>query len=235
LFVYDDKSLDHHIPAKFSQIFAIVEHMSLRKKYVVPNYIYVMWFTLILAFGLGIFRQEWLTVFVSLMTLGISQYAISLTRRTNIRVPAPFLTATILFVYASLFLGEVGDFYERFWWWDVLLHAGSAIGFGLIGAVTLILLFRQGKVQASPILVSVFVFSFALAVGAVWEIFEFGMDQLFGLSMQKSGLVDTMADLIVDSIGGLLAAAASYAYLTKGSKTTFTAVLDEAIEENQNE
>jgi hypothetical protein len=168
------------------------------------------------------------------MTLGISQYAISLTRRTNIRVPAPFLTATILFVYATLFLGEVGDFYERFWWWDVVLHAGSAIGFGLIGAVTLILLFRQGKVQASPILVSVFVFSFALAVGAVWEIFEFGMDQLFGLSMQKSGLVDTMADLIVDSIGGLLAAAASYAYLTKRRKTTFTAVLDEAIQDNQN-
>jgi len=218
----------------FSQIFAIVERMRQRKNYVVPKYIYVMWFTLILAFGLGIFRQEWSTVFVSLMTLGISQYAISLTRRTNIRVPASFLTATILFVYATLFLGEVGDFYERFWWWDVVLHAGSAIGFGLIGAVTLILLFRQGKVQASPILVSVFVFSFALAVGAVWEIFEFGMDQLFGLSMQKSGLVDTMADLIVDSIGGLLAAAASYAYLTKGRKTTFTAVLDEAIEENQN-
>ena len=26
---------------------------------------------------------------------------------------------------ASMFLGEVGDAYERFWWWDAVLHTGS--------------------------------------------------------------------------------------------------------------
>ena len=207
--------------------------MKLRKDYVVPKYIYLMWFTLVVAFGLGVFQQEWSTVFISLVTLGISLYAISLSQRTSVRVPASFLTATIVFVYATLFLGEVGGFYERFWWWDVVLHTGSAIGFGLIGATILILLFRQGKVQASPVLVSVFVFSFALAVGAVWEIFEFAMDTFFNLSMQKSGLRDTMADLIVDSVGGLFAAGASYAYLTKAKYPAFTAVLEEAVEENQ--
>ena len=150
--------------------------MERRQEYVVPKYVYVMWFTLVLSFGLGIFQQEWTTVFISFVTLGISLYAISLSRRTSIRVPASFLTATIVFVYATLFLGEVGDFYERFWWWDVVLHTGSAIGFGLIGAAVLILLFRQGKVQASPLVVSVFVFAFAVAVGVVWEIFEFAMD-----------------------------------------------------------
>lgn len=207
--------------------------MKQRKKYVVPKYIYGMGFTLVLAFGFGIFRQEWSTVFISLMTLGISLYAISLSQRTSIQVPASFLTASIIFLYATLFLGEVGDFYERFWWWDVVLHTGSAIGFGLIGAVVLILLFRQGKVKASPVLVSVFVFSFAVAVGAVWEMFEFGMDQFFDLSMQKSGLRDTMTDLIVDSIGGLLAAGASYSYLTKAKYPAFKGVLEEAIEENK--
>lgn len=199
------------------------------KNYVVPKYIYAMWFTLVLAIGFGIYLQEWSTVFVSLMTLGISMYVISLSRRIKIRIPASLLTASIIFVYATLFLGEVGSFYERFWWWDVILHAGSAIGFGLIGAIILILLFHQGKVKTSPLLVSVFVFAFAVAIGAVWEIFEFSMDQLFGLSMQKSGLVDTMADLIVDSIGALLAALASYAYLTKGRKSFLTAILEEAV------
>jgi hypothetical protein len=59
------------------------------------------------------------------------------------------------------------------------------------------------------------------------------MDTFFNLSMQKSGLRDTMADLIVDSVGGLFAAGASYAYLTKAKYPAFTAVLEEAVEENQ--
>ena len=44
-----------------------------------------------------------------------------------------------------------------------------------------------------------------------------------------------MADLIVDSIGGLLAAGVSYAYLTKSKKTALTSVLEEAVEENKNQ
>jgi len=207
--------------------------MKKRKNYVVPHYIYVMWITIVLAFGFGVFRQDWSTVFISIVTLGISLYAIVLSHRASIRIPASLLTALIVFVYATLFLGEVGDFYERFWWWDVVLHTGSAIGFGLIGAILLILLFRQEKVQASPVLVSMFVFAFAVAIGAVWEIFEFTMDQFFGLSMQKSGLMDTMADLIVDSFGALLAAGTTYAYLTNGKQTMLTGVLDEAVQENQ--
>ena len=57
-----------------------------------------------------------------------------------------------------------------------------------------------------------------MAIGATWEIFEFTMDKLFGLSMQKSGLDDTMYDLIVDTFGALSAAAAGYYYLTERKK-----------------
>ena len=34
-------------------------------------------------------------------------------------------------------------------------------------------------------------FCTAMTVGAMWEVFEYGMDQGFGLNMQKSGLDDT--------------------------------------------
>jgi len=43
--------------------------------------------------------------------------------------------------------------------------------------------------------------SFAIATGGVWEIFEYGCDQFFGLNMPKSGLQDTMGDMIVNLIG----------------------------------
>ncbi len=65
------------------------------------------------------------------------------------------------------------------------------------------------------------VFCFAVASGAIWEIFEFLMDQFFGLNMQKSGLMDTMTDLIMDSLGAFLASAFGYIYLiNKKSKLT---------------
>ena len=61
-----------------------------------------------------------------------------------------------------------------------------------------------------------------MASGAVWEIFEFGMDQIFGLNMQKSGLQDTMFDLIVDALGGLFVSVLVYKYLKNGERSIVT-------------
>ena len=57
-------------------------------------------------------------------------------------------------------------------------------------------------------------------------IFEFGVDQILGFNMQKSGLVDTMWDLIVDSIGAFFASLLGFLYL-KGEKRFSVAVLIE--------
>ena len=47
------------------------------------------------------------------------------------------------------------------------------------------------------------------------EIFEFLVDLALGFNIQKSGLVDTMTDLIVDFIGAGLVGIGAYRYLTK--------------------
>ena len=61
----------------------------------------------------------------------------------------------------------------------------------------------------SPVFIAVFAFCFALALGAVWEIYEFTMDSVFGTNMQKymldngtaligqAALQDTMKDISV--------------------------------------
>ncbi|MEO8057246.1 MAG: hypothetical protein ABI671_02895 [Burkholderiales bacterium] len=75
-----------------------------------------------------------------------------------------------------------------------------------IMAAELLALFLQGSWASGAWLV-VIMFVFAIAVGALWEIFEFAADQWFGMQMQKpmfgdpSGLTDTMWDLIVDTLG----------------------------------
>ena len=135
-----------------------------------------------------------------------------------------------MFIYASVFLGEVKGYYTRFWWWDSVLHAFSGLGLGFVGFLILYVLYKTGKFKANPKLIVLFSFCFALALGALWEIFEFGMDSFFGLDMQRSrnletiygycdtrlGVLDTMWDLILDALGALIASIAGYFYIIKG-------------------
>jgi hypothetical protein len=62
------------------------------------------------------------------------------------------------------------------------------------------------------------IFSFALAFGALWEIFEYSIDSIFGTNMQRSGLQDTMWDLIVDGLGALFMAYLGMRYVQKPSE-----------------
>ena len=60
-----------------------------------------------------------------------------------------------------------------------------------------------------------FSFAFALAAATLWEIFEFTMDNTFGFTMQKSGLDDTTADLIVSGAGAVFAVGTGYLFLVR--------------------
>ena len=58
------------------------------------------------------------------------------------------------------------------------------------------------------------------------------MDQFFGMNMQKSGLVDTMSDLIVDAIGAFIGAGSGFLWL-KGRETTLSGLIEEFVATNQ--
>ena len=143
----------------------------------------IIWVLLGIALALSVINGQWATAFVTLATLFLTFTPYLFQRRYKIYIPNGFIAAITIFIFATLFLGEVGDFYERFWWWDVALHTGSAIGFGLIGFVTLYLLYQRPEIKLQPGPLTFFAFTFAVAIGALWEIFEFTMDQLFGLNI----------------------------------------------------
>ncbi|OAN65207.1 hypothetical protein A8B83_05560 [Rhodobacteraceae bacterium EhC02] len=180
----------------------------------------------------ALFQGNWPLAFVSLATLSLSLVPLFAARWAEVVVPPSFIAAIVVFVGGTLFLGEVFDFYNRFWWWDMVMHAGSAIGFGLIGFVLVFMMFQGDRYAAPPIAVAFFAFCFAIAIGAIWEIFEFGMDQVFGLNMQKSGLMDTMADLIMDFIGALIGAGAGYAYLKGRARGGLMGLIDDFVQRN---
>lgn len=195
----------------------------------------VLWtlrLALMLAAGLAVVSRNWSVVFASLGTLALTFLPQFLAGQVNVRLPLQFESAITLFLYASIFLGEAGNYYERFWWWDSALHTGSAFAFGFAGFLILFLLYAQGKLKAGPGLIAVFAFAFGLAIGALWEIFEFTMDFWFNLNMQKSGLRDTMWDLIVDAIGAGVASIIGYIYLKHRIWDPFDALISWFLEAN---
>jgi hypothetical protein len=129
----------------------------------------------------------------------------------------------VIFIYMSLFLGEVQNFYIRFWWWDLVLHSGAGFLVGITGFLLVYVMNQNKKIDMhlTPTFIAVFAFMFALGFGSLWEIFEFAMDSFFGLNMQKSGLVDTMWDLIVNGISALTISLLGYGYLNTAGDDSF--------------
>ena len=195
--------------------------------------VYAVWTVLLGTAGFALYEAQWSLMVIALGTLVASVVPAFLADRLHIRIPVGFYAWIVLFTFGTLFLGEAFDFYERFAWWDVVMHGASAMGFGLMGVVFALTLFEGDKYAAPAWAISVIAFSFAVAIGTLWEVFEFAMDALFGLNMQKSGLMDTMGDLIVDVIGALIGALAGFAYLRGRQKWGMTAMIAEFVRRNR--
>ena len=195
--------------------------------------VYLIWGGLLAAAFVALFLGQWSLAFVATLTLLVSLAPSVLSDRYHVNLPWPFFTGIVLFIFATLFLGEVFDFYNRYWWWDVLLHGLSAVGFGLAGFVFVFALFEGNRYAAPAWAITFISLSFAISIGALWEIFEFLMDQAFGLNMQKSGLQDTMQDLIVDTIGASVGAMAGYAFLRGRNKSGLPAMIAEFVRSNR--
>ena len=126
-------------------------------------------------------------------------------------------------MFASLFLGEVIGYYTRFWWWDAALHTTSRFLLGILGFLLVYVLNEKEEIDLhmKPGFVTFFAFVFAVCMGALWEIFEFAMDSVVGLNMQRSGLFDTMWDLIVDTAGAMVIAVLGYGWLRTTGADSF--------------
>jgi hypothetical protein len=134
------------------------------------------------------------------------------------------LVLTII-LYLHYALGEYGGFYVKIWWWDLFLHTGNSIVLGMIGFIMAYTLLITSKVQAKPFFISFFALSFAVFMGVIWEIFEFIMDSFFGFTMQKSGLMDTMTDLMVDVFGAMIVSFFGFFYIKKPTHGIFGKII----------
>lgn len=136
--------------------------------------------TVLLAILGAALQREWMTLALSILALALTFLPGILERNLKVALPTELEIVVVLFLYASVFLGEVHGYYTRYWWWDVLLHTSSGVILGVLGFILVYVLNaeRSVKLDLSPGFMALFAFVFAVAAGAVWEIFEFSMDVL---------------------------------------------------------
>lgn len=141
----------------------------------------------------------------------------ALCKRWNLQIPPYMFAAYALFLYGAIILGEVRNFYYTIPHWDTLLHTFSGMMLGALGFSFITILNNSEKipVSLSPAFVAVFTFCFAVTLGVIWEFYEYFADAVLLTNMQKyaleggeplvghAALVDTMKDLLVDSLGAL--------------------------------
>jgi len=204
----------------------------------------IIFFTMVASILLGLFGGDeetggshyFMNAFTCLVMFVITLVPSYITSKTRVIVPAVIQTMFVVFTFLAMYFGEILSYYEKYAWWDVMLHSTSGFMLGLMGFLLLYSLNEDRRVffHMNTFCVMLFAFCFALACGAVWEIFEFAGDFFLGMNMQKSvyvtdvnelaqhvnrfgrymdpGLLDTMKDLIVDSIGALAAVVGGYIY-----------------------
>jgi hypothetical protein len=168
------------------------------------------------------FYRDWIYIFVSFVMLVLLVYPSKIEEKFGVSFSSWLSLAILLFTYACLFLGEMNKFYIKFWWWDIMLHSFSAVIIGLLGFSVVYFLNSEAEhSNLSPLFVAIFGFSFSIMIGVLWEIFEFLADYFLGFNMQKSGVVDTMTDLIVNGLGALVVSCWGYLSLKGNFKETF--------------
>jgi len=186
-------------------------------------------------------RGEWLSAFLVFMIMAITVSPTLFKERLSVKIPAEFTILVIIFVFASLFLGEIQGFYLKFWWWDKVLHISSGLLLGTFGFLLVYVLNENSRIHVylNIRFVALFAFLFAVATGTIWEIFEFGMDRFFGTNMQKmvsgdplSGLADTMWDLIVDALGAAVISILGWWYMKRPECYFLEAWIQKFIEKN---
>ena len=143
--------------------------------------------------------------------------------RFHVRIPPEFELLAVIFVYASLFLGDVHGYYLKYWWWDILLHMGSGLILGIFGFLLVYVINEHEDLEMhmKPSFVGLFAFMFALGMGTIWEIVEFSLDQFLGMDTQGGSLIDTMSDLIVDGVGALIISILGYIHLRTAQTDSF--------------
>jgi hypothetical protein len=165
--------------------------------------------------GVAFFTGQYEAMFTALLFFGLTFVPHWAAERLDIRFPwfVYFLISLALWLHIA---GYVQGWYVTFYpYYDKVAHLISGTSIALIGFLGVIFLDRYWRMNLTPLFIVFFTVTFGMALGGIWEIYEFAVDQVFGsplsVPMQNS-LADTMWDMIADLLGSVAVALVGIVY-----------------------
>jgi hypothetical protein len=154
--------------------------------------------------------------------LAISLVPAYLARSTRAIWPVDVEVVFLWFLLSDATLGNLGGMY-RLAWYDKALHVASAILVAMVAFYAVYLAHLLGRTARHPWIDGVAILLITLGLGAVWEIGEYTVDSVLQRSTQGSpiqaALDDTMWDLILDGIGGVIGAVLGPLYMSRSARS----------------
>ena len=120
------------------------------------------------------------SVYTCLLTLVLLLLPSILERKLGVRLPAGLEITVVVFIFAAEILGEIACFYVTVPFWDVLNRH------------------KKVSFELSPLFLALVAFCFSMTIGALWEIFEFSVDNLFHKDMQKDTVIQQITSVALD-------------------------------------
>ncbi|MEA5033624.1 MAG: hypothetical protein VB025_15885 [Sphaerochaeta sp.] len=146
------------------------------------------------------FNKNYENVFLCVLTLLLFAVPSLIETNTHIDIPDTLENIILFFIFSAAILGEIRSYYVTYPFWDTALHTingflAAAIGFSLVDILSQN---ERFSFSLSPLFVAIVAFCFSMTIGVIWEFFEFGMDMVFGMDMQKDTVVTTIRSVMLD-------------------------------------
>lgn len=117
------------------------------------------------------------------------------------RTSSLFVIAGLALIVAGLHLAAHQFFlYWTFWWYDIMMHGLGGLLIGLLAGWIIVFPWR-GLPLSRPL----FIIVLTLAIGVMWEIFEYVIGSPAYYSSFSSYALDTIFDILMDTAGALAA------------------------------
>jgi len=183
-----------------------------------------MFILLLIAF----WKNDWTGVFGCIIGIILSFVPSILHKNFNITLPwiLDTLIAFALFLHIG---GVVLQIYHTIPYYDVLTHFVSSILVAFLAFVSIYILdIYWDGLKMNKYAMAFVVIIFTMAMGVVWEFFEWTTDILFQ-THEQWGLSDTMKDLFIDTISGIFIAFIGVNSIKKGEFQKFADSLGKQI------
>lgn len=145
-------------------------------------------------------QGEYENVFICILVLFLFLLPSLLQKGLGIAFPSGFQILILVHIFACEILGELACYYVRFPHWDTVTHTVwgflcAAIGYSLVDILN-----REDTTHfhLSPAFLALVAFCFSMTIGVLWEFFEFSMDRLLGMDMQKDTVITSFSSVMLD-------------------------------------